>query len=94
VHLKDGCVLEESAGAPRGDPDNPLTWEQIADKGKSYKKRWPSCPLWEGVRVRGKIYSAKHCPHPCSLPAGEGTKSMGEEMRKWHGSFTPSFAAP
>jgi 2-methylcitrate dehydratase PrpD len=32
VRLKDGRVLEESAGAPRGDPDNPLTWEQIADK--------------------------------------------------------------
>jgi 2-methylcitrate dehydratase PrpD len=32
VHLKDGRALEESAGAPRGDPDNPLSWEQIADK--------------------------------------------------------------
>jgi 2-methylcitrate dehydratase PrpD len=32
VRLKDGRVLEGSAGAPRGDPDNPLTWEQIADK--------------------------------------------------------------
>jgi 2-methylcitrate dehydratase PrpD len=32
VRLKDGRVLEASAGAPRGDPDNPLTWAQIADK--------------------------------------------------------------
>jgi 2-methylcitrate dehydratase PrpD len=32
VRLKDGHVLEQSAGAPRGDPDNPLSWEQIADK--------------------------------------------------------------
>jgi 2-methylcitrate dehydratase PrpD len=30
--LKDGRVLEESAGAPRGEPDNPLSWAQIADK--------------------------------------------------------------
>ena len=32
VRLNDGRVLEQSAGAPRGDPDNPLSWEQIADK--------------------------------------------------------------
>lgn len=32
VRLKDGRVLEQSAGAPRGDPDNPLTWQQIAEK--------------------------------------------------------------
>jgi 2-methylcitrate dehydratase PrpD len=32
VRLADGRVLEQSAGAPRGDPDNPLTWEEIAEK--------------------------------------------------------------
>lgn len=32
VRLTDGRVLEASAGSPRGDPDNPLTWEEIAEK--------------------------------------------------------------
>jgi 2-methylcitrate dehydratase PrpD len=32
VRLKDGRVLEQSASAPRGDPENPLTWAQISDK--------------------------------------------------------------
>ena len=32
VRLKEGRALEQSAGALRGDPDNPLPWQQSADK--------------------------------------------------------------
>jgi 2-methylcitrate dehydratase PrpD len=32
MHLADGAVYEKFVRYPKGDPENPLTWEEMADK--------------------------------------------------------------
>ena len=50
IRLKDGRVLERQVDFPKGDPDNPLSWEEAKDKF-----------MHLAVPVYGEVKSRKLC---------------------------------